>query len=161
MLKEQTANWPLHIPWLVFAYNAMPHTITRHQSYELMFGHKAPTICDTWLGLAHYNDHASTNKCAWLNEQHELLMSANRQTLKHIRQSTKRSQARASGKTLHILAGNLVLLRDHPKGQNKIHNNYKPELFTVIDHHKDPNVYIILSLKKEGAKKNSQQATAV
>ena len=88
-------------------------------------------------------------------------MSANRQTLKHIRQSTKRSQARASGKTLHILAGNLVLLRDHPKGQNKIHNNYKPELFTVIDHHKDPNVYIILSLKKEGAKKNSQQATAV
>ena len=43
--KEQKSNWPLHLPSLVFAYNAMPHDTTGYQPYELMFGCKAPTIC--------------------------------------------------------------------------------------------------------------------
>ena len=33
--KEQKANWPLHLSSLVFAYNAMPHTVslvTSHMS---------------------------------------------------------------------------------------------------------------------------------
>ena len=147
--KEQKSCWPLHVPPLVFTYNAMPHSITGYQPYELMFGHKAPSICDACLGLAHYNDQASTKKCAWLNEQHELLMSVNRQALKHIRQSAKKSQVRTGGKTLHIPTGNLVLLQDHPEGHNKIQDNYKYE-FVVVDHHKDPNVYIIQLLDKKG-----------
>ena len=44
--KEQKSNWPLHLPSLVFAYNAMPHDATGYQPYELMFGHEAPTMCD-------------------------------------------------------------------------------------------------------------------
>ena len=50
--KEQKSTWPLQVPSLVFAYNAMPHSITGYQPYELMFGQKAPTVCDAWLGLA-------------------------------------------------------------------------------------------------------------
>ena len=71
----------------------------------------------------------------------------------------KKSQTRAGGKTLHIPVGNLVLLRDHPKGCNKIQDNYKSELFVVVDHHKDPNVYIIQSLNKKSPKRtvNRQQ----
>ena len=76
--KEQKSCWPLHVPSLVFVYNATPHSITDYKPYELMFGQKAPMVCDAWLGLAQYNDQVSANKCAWLNEQHELLMSANR-----------------------------------------------------------------------------------
>ena len=30
--------------------NALPHSVTGHQPYELMFGCKAPTVCDAWLG---------------------------------------------------------------------------------------------------------------
>ena len=63
----------------------------------------------------------------------------NRWTLMHIRQSVKKSQVRACGKTLHILIGNLVLLQDHPEGW-KNSDNYKSKLFVVVDHHKDPNV---------------------
>ena len=151
--KEQKSCWPLHVPSLVFAYNAMPHSVTGYQPYELMFGQKAPTICDAWLGLAQYNDQASANKCAWLNEQHELLMSTNRQALKYIKQSAKKSQIRTGGKSLQIPIGNLVLLRDHPEGHNKIQDNYKSEIFVIIEHHKDPNVYIIQSLDKKGPKK--------
>ena len=129
--KEQKSCWPLHVPSLVFAYNAMPHSVTGYQPYELMFGQKAPAICDAWLGLAQYNDQASANKCAWLNEQHELLMSANRWALKYIKQSAKKSQIRTGGKSLQIPIGNLVLLRDHPEGHNKIQDNYKSELFVI------------------------------
>ena len=68
LTKEQISCWPLHVPSLVFSYNAMPHSITGYQLYELIFGHKAPTVCGAWLGLAHYNDQASNKNCAWLNE---------------------------------------------------------------------------------------------
>ena len=37
LLKEQKSCWPLHVPSLVFAYNAMPHSVTGYQPYELMF----------------------------------------------------------------------------------------------------------------------------
>ena len=79
--KEQKNNWPLHLPLLVFAYNAMPHDTTGYLLYELMFGCKAPTICDVWLGLANYNNF-SQSKCAWVNQQHELILAANRWALK-------------------------------------------------------------------------------
>ena len=48
--EEQKSNWPLHLPSLVFAYNAMPHDKTGYQPCELMFGCKAPTICNACLG---------------------------------------------------------------------------------------------------------------
>ena len=111
----------------------MPHNVTGYQPYEPMFGQKAPAICDDWLGLAQYNDQASANKCAWLNEQHELLMSANRWALKHIKQNAKKSKIRTGGKTLQIPVGNLVLLRDYPKGHNKIQDNYKSKLFIIVE----------------------------
>ena len=116
-LSQRNKRAPLHDSSLVFAYNAMPHSVTGYQPYELMFGQKAPAICDAWLGLAQYNDQASSNKSAWLYEQHELLMSANRRALKHIKQSAKKSQIRTGGKPLQIPVGNLVLLRDHPEGE--------------------------------------------
>ena len=54
--KEQKSNWPLHLPSLVFAYNATPHDTTGYQPYELMIGHKAPTMCNAWPRLGNYND---------------------------------------------------------------------------------------------------------
>ena len=151
--KEQKSCWPLHVPSLVFAYNATPHSVTGYLPYELMFGQNEPVVCDAWLGLAQYNDQASASKCAWLNEQQELLMSVNRQALKHNKQSAKKSQIRTGGMTLQIPIGNLVLLRDHPEGHNKIQDSYKSVPFVIVNHHKDPNVYIIQPLDKKGPKK--------
>ena len=120
LLKEQKSNWPLHLPLLVFAYNATPHDTTGYQPYELMFGHKAPTMCDSWLGLGNYNDNFSQSKCTWVNQQHELILAANRWALKRMKTSAEKSVSRAGGKALNIPIGNLVLLRDHPEGRNKI-----------------------------------------
>ena len=54
--SEEKADWPSHLPALVFAYNATPHTSTGYQPYQLMFGHHALAPCDNWLGLRAYND---------------------------------------------------------------------------------------------------------
>ena len=144
--KEQKDNWPLHLPSLVFAHNAMPHITTGYQPYELMFGCKAPTICNAWLRLADYDDKFLQSKCEWVKQQHELILAANRHALKRIRQSVEKSVSWAGGKDLKIPIGNLVLLHDHPEGQNKIQDHYKSKLFVVESKHQDPNVYKIKPL---------------
>ena len=106
----------MHLPSLVFAYNAMLHSTTGYQPYELMFGHKAPTICDAWLRLKDYDDKFLQSKCEWVNQQHELILAVNRQALKRIKQSVEKSVSQARGKDLEIPIGNLVLLCDHPEG---------------------------------------------
>ena len=65
----------------------------------------------------------------------------------------KRAKLEQVASHSRYLIGNLVLLRNHPEGCNKIQDNYKSELFVIIKHHKDPNVYVIQSLDKKGPKK--------
>ena len=108
-----------------------------------MFGCKAPTICDAWLGLASYTDNFSQSKCAWVNQQHELILAVNRWALKLV---AEKSVSWAGGKALEIPLGNLVLLHDHPEGCNKSQDNYKSELFVMKLKQQDPNVYIIKPL---------------
>ena len=133
--KEQKSNWPLHLPSLVFTYNATLHDTTGYQPYELMFGCKAPTMCDSWLGLRNYNDNFLQSKCTWVNQQHEFILAVNRWALKRMKMSAEKSVSWAGGKALNIPIGNLVLLRDHPKGWNKIQDNYKSELFVMESQH--------------------------
>ena len=148
--KEQKSNWPLHLPSLVLAHNATLHDTTGYQPYELMFGCKAQTICDAWLRLGNYNDNFLQSKCAWVNQQHELILAANRWALKRIKTSAEKTVLWAGGKALDIPIDNLVLLHDHPEGHNKIQNNYKNELFVVESKHQDTNVYIIKPLNGKG-----------
>ena len=61
----------------------MPHGTSRYQPYELMFGHKAPTVSDAWLRLADYNDNYLQSKCEWVNQQDELFLAMNRHALKN------------------------------------------------------------------------------
>ena len=50
LLKEQKSCWPLHVPSLVFAYNAMPHGVTGYQPYELILGKEHPPfVMHSWV----------------------------------------------------------------------------------------------------------------
>ena len=115
LLKEQKCNWPLHLPLLVFAYNAMPHSSTSYQPYELMFEHKAPTILMHGLGWQ------IIMKAFCKASVHRLTNSMNSSLLqigmhKRIRHSAKRSVSQAKRKGLNIPIGNLMLLCDWPEG---------------------------------------------
>ena len=52
------------------------------------------------------------------------------------------------GKDLSIPVGNHLLLHDHPERQNKIQDKYKSDVYVVVGHHKEPNVYYIQLLNK-------------
>ena len=62
----------------------------------------------------------------------------------------EKSVSWAGGKDLKRPIGNLVLLCDHPEGQNKIQDHYKSELFVIESKHWDPNVYKIKPLCGKG-----------
>ena len=76
LTEEQKPNWPTYVPSLVYAYNSTPHASTGFQSYELMFGHKAPTPCDDWLGLVQYKSDSFKSKTVWLKQQLNAMMHA-------------------------------------------------------------------------------------
>ena len=153
--QEQKPNWPTYLSSLVFVYNATPHSTTGYQPYELMFGHKAPTPCNNWLGLSNYTPASFKSKTAWLNEQLNAMLFANKQALKGIHKSTKCNKDCTSGKDITIPVGNHVLLHDHPEGHNKIQDRYKSEVYVVVGHHQKPNVYYIqlLNSSKPGQPK--------
>ena len=84
----------------------LPHASTGFQPYELMFGCKAPTPCDDWLGLAHYRSDSFKSKTVWLNQQLSAMMHANKQALKLISKSTQCIKHLTGGKELVIPVGN-------------------------------------------------------
>ena len=114
--KEKKPNWPWHLPSLVFVYNATPHSTTGFQPYELMFGCKTPMPCDAWFGLDQYQEGQPVGKAAWLGQQLDILVSANKHAIKSIQKTTLRNKLRVGGDELHIPIGNHILLRDHPQG---------------------------------------------
>ena len=50
------------------------------------------------------------------------------------------------GKDLVIPIGNLVLLRDHPEGRNKIQDNNKDQIYIVTGHQDHRNAYFVKPL---------------
>ena len=148
--KEQKADWPIHLPSLVFAYNATPHSTTWLQPYQLMFGCRAPAPCDKWLGLGNYDDHKSVSKTQWVNQMVEKLLVTNKRAMKNIKASAAKNKRTTGGSDIDIPPGNLVLLCDHPKDSNKIQDHYSSDLFQVIKKREHPNNFWIKPLRSSG-----------
>ena len=89
---KEKADWPSHLPALVFAYNATPHASTSYQPYQLMFWHPAPALCDNWLGLCKYNDDKSITRIDWVDQQLEQLLQANKHAQKNINASNSKKK---------------------------------------------------------------------
>ena len=100
------------------------------------------------LGSTIINQISFKSKTVWLNQQLNA-MYANKQALKLIQQSTKHNKDHTSRKDLCIPIGNHVLLHDHLEGHNKIQDRYKSDVYVVVGHHTEPNVYYIQLLNKD------------
>ena len=88
-------------------------------------------------------------KSIWLNQELNTMLNANKPALKLIDQSTKHNKDHTGSKELTILIGNHVLLCDHPEGWNKIQNRYKSDIYVMVGHHKETNVYYIQLLNSD------------
>ena len=105
--------------------------------------------CDNWLGLGQYDMGGLKSKSAWLSQQLDALVAANKQALKSIHRTMQRSKAHVGGQSLTIPVGNYVLLWDLPHGWNKIQDRYKPDIYVVVAHHQEPNMYYIQLLNSD------------
>ena len=105
--------------------------------------------CDNWLRLNNYKLESFKSKTVWLNQQLNAMLHANKQTLKLIEKSTQHNKDRTGGKELTIPIRNHVLLRDHLEDHNKIQDWYKSDIYVMVGHHKEPNVYYIQLLNKD------------
>ena len=77
------------------------------------------------------------------------MMHEYKQALKFINKSTEHNKCHTAGKELFIPIGNHVLLHDHPEGHNKIQNRFKSEVYVMVGHHDEPNVYYIKLLNSD------------
>ena len=76
----------------------------------------------------------------------EQLINANKHAQKNIKATNAKNRKVVGGKGLIIPVGNLVLLRDHPEGRNKIQNNNKDQIYVVTGHHEYKNAYFVKPL---------------
>ena len=111
--------------------------------------------CEDWLGLKNYKSESFKSKTVLLNQQLDAMLNANKQALKLIKKSTQCNKDCTGSKELTIPIGNQVLLCDHLEGHNKIQDWYKSDVYVVVGHHKEPNVYYIqpLNTDKQGSPK--------
>ena len=77
--------------------------------------------------------------------------------LKSIQARAKVNERSSRDKDFDIPIGNLVLLHDHPEGQNKIQDDYKLDLFEVTGKHSDPNAFFVRPLDGKGLVKQVNQ----
>ena len=102
-------------------------------------------------GLPNYNDNFLQNKCAWVNQQHELILAANRQGIEKNKTQCKKISLLGRRKALNIPLGNWCYFVTIQKVINKIQDNYKSELFVIESKHQDPNVSTIKTLNGKGS----------
>ena len=73
----------------------------------------------------------------------EKLLITNKRAMKNIKATAAQNKRTAGWSDINIPPGNLVLLRDHPEGRNKIQDHYKSGLFQVIKKGEHPNNFWI------------------
>ena len=77
------------------------------------------------------------------------MMHANKQALQFINKSNQHNKCQTAGKELVIPIGNHILLWDHLEGHNKIQNRFKSDVYIMVSHHDEPNVYYIKLLNSD------------
>ena len=80
----------------------------------------------------------------------EQLSAANKRAMKNVKATEAKNRKSAGGKEIDIPPGNLVLLRDHLGGRNKIQDKHKPDLFQVVKQGERPNNFWIKPLGSDG-----------
>ncbi|KAL2085064.1 hypothetical protein ACEWY4_020582 [Coilia grayii] len=135
-------RWPQHLPQLTYAYNTTPHQTTGHSPYFLMFGQHPRLPMDFLLGNnGTSQEHDSVEE--WIQKHQQSVQL----TQEHVRQrATDQARRRNEGHNDRVndagfQEGQLVLLRNHPQGRNKIQDHWHADMFQVL--HRAGTVYTV------------------
>ena len=140
-LPEQSKRrWTDHIQTVVFAYNATPHAATGFSPYFLMFGRQPRLPIDTTL-----NTEPLIPCSDWVLHHRRNLDLAYRQARRRMQDEATKRKTRFDQHVMldPVSRGETVLLRNRPKGRNKIQDKWKEEMFEVTEVRN--NVYTVIS----------------
>ncbi|KAK3715036.1 hypothetical protein QZH41_002685 [Actinostola sp. cb2023] len=125
-------KWTEHLPELLYAYNATPHSSTGFSPYYLMFCREPRLPVDLLLGAEEDVEDEIQND--WLATHMSRLRDAYLKAGEHLEQAAERRK-KASDQTAFddpLEIGQLVYLRNKVKGRNKIQDSWSPTLYRVI-----------------------------
>ena len=125
-------KWTEHLPELLYAYNATPHSSTGYSPYYLMFCREPRLPVDLLLGAEEDVEDEIQND--WLATHMSRLRDAYLKAGEHLEQAAERRK-KASDQTAFddpLEIGQLVYLRNKVKGRNKIQDSWSPTLYRVI-----------------------------
>ena len=130
-------KWDTHLPELVYAYNATPHSTTNLSPFFVMFGRDPKLPIDILLGRHQENDD-------WVTSHARVLKDAYRKAGERIEREAKSRKERYD---THAIAGPLrvgeqVLLRMHAfRGRHKIADKWNSSAYKIVGHVDGRNVY--------------------
>ena len=138
---KEKRNWPKHLPLLVFAYNATPHSSTGVSPFYLMFGRQPYLPIDSLLKLPQPD-----LKKDWVVHHKSMLESAYRVAREKFKKEAAERKAIFDRKIVEdpLDIGTKVLVRNRGiMGRNKIQDKWRDEIFSVIS--VSENVYTVKS----------------
>lgn len=128
--REKKRRWTEYLGELVFIYNVTPHGSTGFSPYELLFGQPPRLPVDFLLSRSQ-----PTPTTDWIREHQARLHDMHQLAAKRLSQAAAvrkaLHEANRKGPTEKLRVGDVVLLRDHPLGRNKIQDAWKPEKYRV------------------------------
>lgn len=131
--SAEKRHWPRHLSQLTFAYNTTQHQTTGHTAYYLMFGHHPRLPVDFLLGTRSEGQDVGSLE-EWVQHHQRSV----KMTQEHVRQRSAELANRRNQKHNDTVSdpgletGQLVYLRNHPPGRNKIQDHWDPAVFQVV-----------------------------
>lgn len=142
--NEQKRRWPEHLNNLVFVYNTTPHSRTGFSPFFLLFGRDARLPLDAMTGQEEPDDEGK-ELTDWIRGHQQRLRAAYQLVKQRLTRAAayRKSQhdTRLAGEPLQI--GDRVYLRNHPMGRKKIQDEFKPDVFLVINKNAAQDIYQI------------------
>lgn len=147
-------KWPEHLPELLYVYNATPHSSTMYSPHFLMFGREARLPIDLLLGE---DEEVDENPSDWLATHQARLRDAYQRAGEHLKQQAEKRQDQYFEReyNIPIQKGQLVHLRNHVRGRNKIQDAWDSTLYKVVDVPRDilVSVYTVEPVDSPGETK--------
>lgn len=156
--QEKKRKWPEYLPELTLAYNCTEHASTGQTPFMLQMGRQCRLPIDLLLGT---NEEAVTPQGTdWVSLHQNRLEYAYKRAFEKInKKADQRKERHDRGVQEQPLEpGQLVYIRNHPKGRRKIVDAWTPRLYKVINKQSNHDNYTVEPADGFGRPKTLQRA---
>lgn len=135
--REKKRHWPEHLPEVLYAYNATPHSSTGYSPFYLMFGRdpRLPVIASLGLG-AEETTRDSVVMDEWLSSHQSSLSEAHDKAGKRLEQEAdaRKQVFERKARDDAFTIGQSVLIRNRGfKSRHKIQDNWGMDVYKVVN----------------------------